>query len=127
KITAVGGASTAIPKNAKVIDVTGMTVYPGLIDSNTRLGLTEINAVDMSNDLVEPSDEITPHMHVADAFHAETELIPVTRLNGVTNALVVPAPRNTLPGQMSFIQLDGKDRDEMLLINDVAMPLNFTG
>jgi len=127
KITAVGGASTAIPKNAKVVDVSGMTVYPGLIDSNTRLGLTEINAVDMSNDLVEPSDEITPHMHVADAFHAETELIPVTRLNGITNALVVPSPRNTLPGQMSFIQLDGKDRDEMLLINDLAMPLNFTG
>src|SRR3954466_3768160 len=72
KIAAVGGANTAIPKNARVIDCTGMTIYPGLIDSNTQLGLTEISAVDMTNDLVESSDEIMPHMRVADAFHAET-------------------------------------------------------
>src|SRR6185312_9296960 len=37
RITAVGGANTAIPKGAKVIEVSGMTVYPGLIDSETRL------------------------------------------------------------------------------------------
>lgn len=127
KIAAVGGAGTAIPKNARVIDCTGMTIYPGLIDSSTQLGLTEISAVDMTNDLVEASDEIMPHMHVADAFHAETELIPVTRMNGITNAMVVPASRDTLPGQSSFIQLDGKDKDEMLIVRDISMPLNFTG
>src|SRR4029453_2651244 len=44
KIAAIGAASAvAIPRNAKVIDVTGMTVYPGLIDSQTQLGLTEIS------------------------------------------------------------------------------------
>src|SRR3954467_11045725 len=75
KITAVGAAGTAIPKGAKVIDATGMWVYPGLFDSETRLGLSEIQAVDMSNDFNEPSDEIMPHMHVYDAFHAETEHI----------------------------------------------------
>lgn len=67
KITAVG-ASVSIPANAQVIDATGMTVYPGLIDSETQLGLTEISAENMTNDLVEPSDEIMPHMHVYDAF-----------------------------------------------------------
>ena len=127
-ITAVGVAgSVQIPKNARIIDATGMTVYPGLIDSETSLGLTEISAVDMTNDLVEPSDEIMPHMHVYDAFHAESELIPVTRLNGITNAIVAPASRDTLPGQDSFIQLAGKSRDEYLLVRDIAMPLNFTG
>ena len=127
-ITAVGVAgSVQIPKNARIIDATGMTVYPGLIDSETSLGLTEISAVDMTNDLVEPSDEIMPHMHVYDAFHAESELIPVTRLNGITNAIVAPASRDTLPGQDSFIQLAGKSQDEYLLVRDIAMPLNFTG
>ena len=128
KITAVGAAhSVQIPKDARIIDATGMTVYPGLIDSETSLGLTEISAVDMTNDLVEPSDEIMPHMHVYDAFHAESELIPVTRLNGITNAIVAPASRDTLPGQDSFIQLAGKSQDEYLLVRDIAMPLNFTG
>src|SRR5882724_10681509 len=46
KISAVGAAaSVAIPKNAKIIDTMGMTIYPGLIDSHSQLGLTEISSV----------------------------------------------------------------------------------
>ena len=126
KIAAVGGPGTAIPRNATVIDASGMTVYPGLIDSETNIGLVEVEADQMSNDLVEPSDEIMPQMHVADAFHAETQRIPVTRLNGITNAIVAPGTEDSLPGQDIFIQLDGKDRDDMILVPDIAMPLNFS-
>src|SRR4051812_34877456 len=120
KITAVGGASTAIPRGAMVIDAGGMTVYPGLIDSETNLGLVEVEADQRSNDLVEPSDEIMPHMHVADAFHSETERIPVVRVNGITNAIVAPGSDDSLPGQDILIQLEGKDRDDMILVRDVA-------
>src|SRR5215469_2512655 len=43
RITSVGpDNSVKVPKDARVIDVTGMTVYPGLIDSESNLGLTEI-------------------------------------------------------------------------------------
>ena len=128
KITAVGDAGTIhIPGGARVIDVTGMTIYPGLIDSETQLGLTEISAEEMTNDLVELSDEIMPQMHTAEAFHAESTLIPVARMNGITNAVVAPEGEDTLPGQDSFIQLAGANATEMLLIRDNAMPLNFTG
>ena len=128
KITAVGAASSVtIPSAAQVIDATGMTIYPGLIDSETHLGLTEISAENMTNDLVEMSDEVMPHMHTAEAFHAESVLIPVARLNGITNAVVAPESSDTLPGQDSFIQLAGASATEMLLIRDNAMPLNFTG
>ena len=128
KIAAIGASnSIKAPKEARVLDVSGMTLYPGLIDSETALGLTEISAEDMTNDLVEKSDEIMPHMHVYDAFHAESELIPVTRLNGITNAVVAPESADTLPGQDSFVQLAGASAADMLLIRDVAMPLNFTG
>jgi imidazolonepropionase-like amidohydrolase len=128
KITALGPAgSVAIPKNAQIIDITGMTVYPGLIDSESYLGLTEISSERSTNDLIETSDEIMPQMHVYDAFHAESELIPVARLNGITNAIVAPQSQDTLPGQDSFVQLDGKSANEMLLVRDIALPLNFTG
>lgn len=128
KITAAGPAdSTKIPGGAQVVDAAGMTIYPGLIDSETQLGLTEISAEKMTNDLVELSDEIMPHMHTADAFHAETALIPVARLNGITNAIVAPDSEDTLPGQDSFIQLAGASANEMLVVRDIAMPLNFTG
>ncbi|HEX7286341.1 MAG TPA: amidohydrolase family protein, partial [Candidatus Angelobacter sp.] len=87
----------------------------------------EVQADRMTNDTLEPSDEIMPHMHVYDAFHAETAIIPVARINGITNAIVAPANGDTLSGQDSFIQLAGKSADEMLLVRDIALPLNFTG
>jgi imidazolonepropionase-like amidohydrolase len=128
KITAVGPANEVkVPAGAEVIDAKGMTVYPGLIDSETHLGLTEIEADEMTNDLAEPSDEIMPQMHVYDAFHAESTLIPVTRYNGITNAIVAPSDKDTLPGQDSFVQLYGHNANEMIVGRDVAMPLNFTG
>ncbi|MCI0352924.1 MAG: amidohydrolase family protein [Acidobacteriales bacterium] len=126
KITAVGpAASVSIPKGAKVIDATGMTIYPGLIDSETRIGLLEIDLDRATNDMVETSDEIMPHMHVYDAFHAESDVIPVTRINGVTNVVVVPDAQDSVPGQDSFVQLDGRNAEEMILIRDNALAVNF--
>jgi imidazolonepropionase-like amidohydrolase len=126
KISAVGEAGKVeVPAGAQIVDAHGLTVYPGLIDPETNFGLTEIEADSANNDLAEPSDEIMPHMHVYDAFHAETELIPVARLNGITNAVVAPATNDSIAGQDVFIQLYGADRDQMILGRDVALAMNF--
>lgn len=126
KITAVGEkGKVSVPEGAEIVDARGMTVYPGLIDPETNFGLIEIESDQNSRDLAEPSDEIMPHMHVADAFHAETELIPVARLNGITNAVVAPASEDTIAGQDIFIQLAGADRDAMMLGRDVALAMNY--
>jgi len=126
KIAAIGEAGKIkIPRDAKVVDAKGMTVYPGLIDPESNFGLTEISADQMTNDLVERSDEIMPHMHVYDAFHSATELIPVARLNGITNAVVAPASEDTVSGQDIFIQLYGADRDQMIMGRDIALSMNF--
>ena len=128
RIAAVGlTATTAIPKEAQVVEARGMTVYPGLFDAETHLGLTEVSSDQNSNDLVETSDEIEPNMHVVDAFRAETVRIPVARLNGVTNAIVAPASEDSMPGQDALIQLYGRDREAMLLGRDVALAMNFEG
>jgi imidazolonepropionase-like amidohydrolase len=128
KIVGVGpAASTRVPAGAQVFDAKGMTVYPGLFDAETHLGLTEVAADQNNNDLAETADEIEPQMHVADAFHAETVRIPVERLNGITNAIVAPAPEDSVVGQDAAIQLYGRDRDEMLLGRDVALAMNFEG
>jgi imidazolonepropionase-like amidohydrolase len=126
KILAVGpAASVKVPKGATVVDAKGMTVYPGLIASETTLGLSEVESDEVNNDLVETSEEILPQMHVYDAFHAETERIPIARFNGITNAIVAPEGMDTMPGQDSFIQLAGHDRGQMILTRDIALAMNF--
>lgn len=126
KITAVGpAASIKVPAGATIVDAHGMTVYPGLIASESTLGLSEIASDDVNNDLVETSEEIFPQMHVYDAFHAETEHIPIARFNGITNAIVSPLGTDTMAGQDMFIQLAGRDRDAMILTKDVALSMNF--
>ncbi|HEY0784226.1 MAG TPA: amidohydrolase family protein [Acidobacteriaceae bacterium] len=128
KITAVGpAATTKIPPGAQLIDATGMTVYPGLFDAETHLGLTEVESDQNTTDLAEISDEIMPHMHVTDAFHAETVRIPVNRINGVTTAIVAPSAEDSIAGQDALIQLYGKDRDAMILTPDIALAINFQG
>ncbi len=128
KIIAVGTAKTTkVPAGAEIFDAKGMTVYPGLFDAETNLGLTEVAADQNSNDLAETSDEIEPQMHVADAFHAETVHIPVERLNGITNAIVAPASEDSIPGQDAVIQLYGRDHDQMLMQRDIALAMNFEG
>ena len=128
KITGVGTASSVkIPRDAQVYDAKGMTVYPGLFDAETNLGLTEISSDENSNDLAETSDEIQPHMRVVDAFHAETVRIPVNRINGVTTAIVAPAAEDSVAGQDALIQLYGKDRSQMILSPDIALAMNFEG
>src|SRR5579862_2327835 len=41
KITAVG-ASVQVPANAQVIDAKGLMVYPGMIETGSSIGLSEI-------------------------------------------------------------------------------------
>ena len=128
KIVAVGSAAaTKVPKGATVFDAKGMTVYPGLFDAETTLGLSEVASDQNNNDLLERSDEIEPNMHVTDAFHAETMRIPVQRINGVTNAIVAPAEGDSISGQEALIQLYGKDRDAMIVTPDIALEMSFDG
>src|SRR5262245_17227572 len=44
RIAAVG-ASVSVPAGAKVIDGTDLSVYPGMIDAGTVLGLTEVSSI----------------------------------------------------------------------------------
>ncbi len=126
KITAVGpAASTKVPRDAQVYNAKGMTVYPGLFDAETHLGLVEVDSDENSSDLVEKSDEIFPQMRVVDAFHAETVRIPVQRINGITNAIVAPASEDSVAGQDALIQLYGKDRNAMILTADIALAMNW--
>ena len=124
KIAAVG-ASASVPSGAKVIEGKGLSVYPGMIDADTEIGLTEIGSVAGSVDTNEIGDN-NANIHVDVAIHPDSSHIAVTRVNGITTALT--APRGGLiAGQSALLNLDGWTPREMVLKSPVAMHLNWPG
>lgn len=57
RILAVG-TDVDVPTGAEVIDATGRHVYEGMFDPVTTLGLTEVGAVDVTNDSREQGDKL---------------------------------------------------------------------
>jgi imidazolonepropionase-like amidohydrolase len=124
KIAAVG-ANASVPPGAKVIDGKGLSVYPGMMDADTEIGLTEIGSVAGSVDTNEIGDN-NANIHVDVAIRPDSSHIAVTRVNGITSALT--APRGGLiAGQSAIVNLDGWTAREMILKSPVAMHINWPG
>ncbi|HMG34683.1 MAG TPA: amidohydrolase family protein [Blastocatellia bacterium] len=124
KITAVG-AGVAVPSGARIIDASGMSVYPGMIDSGTEIGLTEIGSVAGSVDTGEIGEN-NANIHVDVAIHPDSSHVAVTRVNGITTALTAPRG-GEISGQSALINLDGWTPREMVLKSRVAMHINWPG
>jgi imidazolonepropionase-like amidohydrolase len=109
KIAQVGTSISA--DGAEVIDCSGMFIYPGMIDSGTRLGLVEVSSVAETTDYSEVGN-VTPNMQALTAVNPNSEAIPITRVSGVTTVLTVPSG-GLFPGTAALINLVGYTPDQM--------------
>jgi imidazolonepropionase-like amidohydrolase len=119
KIAAIGTAVT-IPADATRIDATGKWVTPGFIDGAGQMGLVEIGAVAATREAVLQSDSIAAAFNVAEGINPASQVIPVTRVEGVTTTLAVPAG-HLVSGQAVLIDLDGATIEQMLVKTPVAI------
>jgi imidazolonepropionase-like amidohydrolase len=122
KIVAIG-ANIDVSQTAEKIDATGKQVYPGIIDARSNLGLTEIGAVRATNDITE-SGSINPNMRTDVAINPESEIIPVTRANGITTAITMP-DGGAISGRASAISLDGWTWEDMTLKSPIGLVVNW--
>ncbi len=109
KIEAIGKNLSS--ENAQTIDCTGKFVYPGLIDSGSKLGLVEVNSLPETQDFMELG-EVTPNMQALTAINPSAVAIPVTRVNGVTTSLAIPQG-GRFPGTAALVHLHGYTPDQM--------------
>ena len=124
RITAVGPRATVqVPADAQVIDVSGKQIYPGMIDPFTQLGMIEIGQVQASRDDRE-TGRYNPHINALWGVHPHSDLIPVTRANGITAAMSVPAS-GVIQGAGAVIQLNGDTPERMAIAERVALVVNF--
>ena len=122
KIAALG-TGTAVPAGAAVVEAAGLTLYPGLIDGLTTIGLTEIQSVPGTVDTTELGD-VNPHAKAWVAVHPQSELIPVARANGLTAVLTAPLGP-FIAGQSALLRLAGDTPDALTIKQPVAVHISY--
>ncbi len=122
KIVAIG-KDVQLPPETKIIDLNGKHVYPGLFEAHSQMGLIEIGAVRATDDQSE-TGTINPNSKALVAVNPDSEIIPVTRSNGVLLAL--SAPRGGLvSGKSAVLQLDGWTYEDLALQAETALQIDW--
>jgi len=121
KIVALGPQATA-PAGSRHLDVEGLHVYPGMFDALGQIGMVEINAVSATVDTTEMG-AYNPQLHATTAVHPASEVIPVTRAEGITQAVSAPNAGNegVILGQAGLLHLSGWTVEEMAIQPSLAM------
>ena len=144
-LIAAVGASTAAPPDARVIDGTGLTIYPGLIDANTTLGMPQQQprpgggggggfaallaqaqatpAISSPNSTQPPG--LQPEITAADLLRPGGDQIESARNAGLTAVLTVPR-EGIFTGQSAFVNLAGDTPQQMIVRAPVALHIQFT-
>jgi imidazolonepropionase-like amidohydrolase len=116
-------ASGSPPAGATIVDVSGLHVYPGMIDPNSVLGLVEISSVPGTRDISELG-EINPNVRPEVAINPDSELLPVTMSNGVLTSMIAPRG-GIIAGTAAVIRLEGWTWEDMTIQAPVGMLVNW--
>src|SRR5262249_42145935 len=108
---------------ATVVQTKGVHVYPGMIDAATVIGLTELGSARETHDYSEGGD-FQPDFRASVAVNPHSELIPVTRANGVLTVLTRPTG-SIIAGQSALINLAGWVPSEMTVADQLALHIDF--
>ena len=101
----ISRVSTSNLRGDKVIDATGKILTPGIISTDSEIGIVEIGALSVTRD--DSSDLYQIGFSIYDAFNPNSVLIPWNRSNGITSTITLPQNTNSpIGGLGSFFVLD---------------------
>lgn len=117
------GPDVQVPGGARVIDASGKIVTPGLLDSYTQLGLVEIGlSAPGTDDRSTTDSRITAAFDVTDAINPMSTLIPITRVEGITLAVVAPSGGGSIiAGRGAVVDLAGTTVPQMVRKSPAAI------
>jgi imidazolonepropionase-like amidohydrolase len=122
------GANVAIPAGARRIDATGKWVTPGLIESSTTMGISEVSSITESNDAEirdvtsrrDTDDQVQAAFTVTEGLNPRSMVIPIVRIMGVTTAITRPSG-SLISGQGAMIDLAGNRVEDMTVVSPIGM------
>ncbi|MHC4285288.1 MAG: amidohydrolase family protein [Planctomycetota bacterium] len=133
RITALG-SNIEIPENAEIIDVSDKTIFPGLVNPSSRIGLSSPSGGTSSKPHLRVVDELYPHQdvykHVLRTGFTTIGLVPgggggsrFITTSGIMIGLV--SSGGGIAGQGAIIRPVGRKPREMIVIESGLLMINF--
>jgi imidazolonepropionase-like amidohydrolase len=123
KIATIGPAGTPIPPEAQTIEMSGLDIWPGMVDAGSTIGLFEVGSLAETQDSADAA-QFQPELRSSTALHPDSEHIPVTRANGILTSFVEPTG-GTISGQGCLIDLNGWVPRELVIADQVALDVTI--
>ena len=135
------GANVTAPADARVIDGTGLTVYPGLFDSFGTIGLAAAPQAGRgggggaaaaaaptrggNGSSFDQPRGVFPEINAAEDLKLDDEALDGPRSAGITTALTAPSA-GVFQGQAALINLGGASSSAMIVRPNVAQQIGFS-
>jgi imidazolonepropionase-like amidohydrolase len=101
------------PAGARIVDLKGKVIIPGLIDPGCSLGI-----IGPTN---EEGDEVAPQVRIVDSLDPRSPDLIRARQSGVTAAFLSPGNRGVIGGLASVVKTAGASRAAMIVREEAAM------
>ncbi len=120
KLVAVGAEGKVdVPEGAKVIDLSGKVVIPGLVDTHSHVGIWPRPHVAAHQDGNEGSGPVQSGLRALDAISPDDPGLRMALAGGVTTANIMPGSGNVIGGQTVYVKLRGRTIEEMRVAGKV--------
>jgi imidazolonepropionase-like amidohydrolase len=120
----------AVSEGCERIDASGKVVTAGLIESFSALGLTEVDqekaTVDHSPGGALAGRSVRASFAVADAYNPRSTLVAISRMGGITSAVIAPNG-GLISGQSAFVDLLGDTQSRTIQKRTVALHAHLGG
>ena len=123
RITAVG-ANVQVPANAKVIDASGLMVYPGMIETGSSVGLSEIGQGAVATVDISEVGSFNPNAQAFFGIDPHSAHIGVARVVGITTVVSRPTG-GIISGQAALMNLAGDTPPKMAVTPRVALVIEL--
>ena len=112
KIEAVG-AGISIPAGAEVVDATGMSVIPGIIETHSHTGFKLLNLPATGSNNNELSGPINAHVRAIDGLDSADGGFALAVASGITTQNITTGSRSPNSGQAALVKMRGGTVEDM--------------
>ncbi len=93
------GVSIDAPTGTAIVDATGKTVTPGIIDTHSHIGVYAVPGFGAHSDGNEMTAPTTAHVRAQDAYWPQDPQIDHARAGGITTMQILPGSANLIGGR----------------------------